>query len=65
MLGEFTFASLLHFDTLPVALVQISKTDAKASVAGALASIILITLLLMVLSLLHRDRVTRTPGQES
>ena len=65
VLGEFTFASLLHFDTLPVALVQVSKTDAKASVAGALASIILITLLLMVLSLLHRDRVTRTPGQES
>jgi putative spermidine/putrescine transport system permease protein len=65
VLGEFTFADLLHFDTMPVALVQISKTDAKASVAGALAAIILIALLLMLLSLLNRDRVTRTPGQES
>ncbi len=65
VLGEFTFASLLNFDTFPVALVQISKTNARASVAGALASIILISLLLMLLSLLHRDRVTRTPGQES
>ncbi|MGA9748760.1 MAG: ABC transporter permease subunit [Nocardioides sp.] len=65
VLGEFTFASLLHFDTMPVELVQISKTDARASVAGALASIIVISLLLMLLSLLHRDHSTRTSGQES
>lgn len=65
VLGEFTFASLLHFDTMPVALAQIYRSDASTAVAGALASIIVISLLLMLLSLLNRDRVTQTPGHNS
>lgn len=63
VLGEFTFASLLHFDTMPVALTAISKSDAKAAVAGSLASIIVVSLLLLGLSVLGRDR--RTKGTAS
>ena len=59
VLGEFTVASLLHFDTMPVALTAISKSDAATAIAGALASIIVISVLLLVLSLLSRDRRTK------
>lgn len=56
VLGEFTFASLLNFNTMPVVLAQIYKYDASTSVAGSLASILVISLALMVLSYLGRDR---------
>lgn len=62
VLGEFTFSSLLIFDTLPVALTAVSKTNASAAVAGSLASIILISLLLMALSFLSRDRLKNSEG---
>ncbi len=55
VLGEFTFASLLHFDTMPVALAAIYKTDPSIAVAGALASIILVSLLLLALSFVGRS----------
>lgn len=63
VLGEYTFASLLHFDTMPVAFVQIYQSDAATAVAGALASIIVISILLMLLSLLNRQRPTNLGGQ--
>ena len=56
VLGEFTFASLLNFNTMPVALAQIYKYDASTSVAGSLASIIVISLVLLLLSSVSRDR---------
>ncbi len=59
VLGEFTFASLLHFDTMPVALAAIYKTEAPTAVAGALASIILVSALLLGLSFLGRNTRTR------
>ncbi len=59
VLGEFTVASLLHFDTMPVALTAISKSDAATAIAGALASIIVISVLLLCLSLLSSDRRTK------
>ncbi len=65
VLGEFTFASLLHFDTMPVALTAISKLDARAAVAGALASIIVVSLLLLGLSFLSRNKVPDIGGQKS
>ncbi len=65
VLGEFTFASLLHFDTMPVALTAISKSDARAAVAGALASIIVVSILLLGLSFLSRNKVPATGGQKS
>jgi hypothetical protein len=44
---------------MPVALTAISKSDAATAIAGALASIIIISVLLLVLSLLSRDRRTK------
>ena len=37
MLGEFTFASLLNFETLPVVIGLLGKSDAPTSVAASLA----------------------------
>lgn len=63
VLGEYTFASLLHFDTMPVAFAQIYKSEATTAVAGALASIVVISILLMLLSLLNRDRPANLGGE--
>jgi putative spermidine/putrescine transport system permease protein len=62
VLGEFTFASLLIFDTMPVALTAISKTDARTAVAGSLASIIVVSILLLGLSFLGRKRASDVGG---
>lgn len=59
VLGEFTFASLLRYDTLPVSLAAIYKLDARTSVAGSLASILLVSVLLLLLSGLGRDRASK------
>ena len=58
VLGEYTFSSLLHYDTLPVVIVLISKANAPESMAGALASLLFAALLLAALSLLDRRRRT-------
>src|SRR3954470_971693 len=41
VLGEYTIASLLHYNTLQVAIVALGKSDAPTSMAAALASILL------------------------
>ncbi len=56
VLGEFTISSLLHFDTLPVVIVQLGKSDAPLSMAASLASIMFAALLLVLLSFLDRRR---------
>ena len=38
VLGEFTISSLTHYNTLPVVIVQINKSDAPESMAAALAN---------------------------
>lgn len=58
VLGEYTIASLLHFDTLPVVLVLLQKSDAQAAMAAALATILLAFVLLVGLSFLDRRRST-------
>jgi putative spermidine/putrescine transport system permease protein len=60
VLGEYTFASLMHFQTLPVAIVQLNKSDAPTSMAAALASIVFAFVLLLALSLLDRRRHVRS-----
>ena len=52
VLGEFTFASLLSYDTLPVAINAVGKRDAGVSVAASLASLLVAFVLLLALSLL-------------
>ncbi len=56
VLGEYVFSSLLHFDTLPVAMAAIYKSYAQASMAAALASMTLVAVLLLGLTFLGRRR---------
>jgi putative spermidine/putrescine transport system permease protein len=56
VLGEYTISSLMHYDTLPVVIVLISKANAPESMAAALASLLLAAFLLVALSFLDRTR---------
>jgi putative spermidine/putrescine transport system permease protein len=56
VLGEYTFSSLLHYNTLPVVIVLIGKSDAPESMAAALAMILFAALLLVALSFLDKRR---------
>ena len=65
VLGEFVFSSLLHYDTMPVALAAIYKQEASVAVAGAFASIVLVSLLLLGLSFINRNKATDVGGQKA
>jgi putative spermidine/putrescine transport system permease protein len=56
VLGEYVVASLLHFDTLPVAMASLYKSNGPAAMAAALASMILVAVLLVLLTFVSRDR---------
>ncbi len=56
VLGEYTVASLSGFQTLPVQIVEIGKSDGPTSVAASLATLIFGFVLLFVLSLVTRRR---------
>ncbi|MDH6195427.1 putative spermidine/putrescine transport system permease protein [Mycobacterium frederiksbergense] len=56
VLGEYTIASLIGFETLPVEIVAISKSDGPTSVAASLATLLLGFALLLVLAALTRGR---------
>jgi putative spermidine/putrescine transport system permease protein len=62
VLGEFVFADLLHYDTMPVALAAIYKQEASVAIAGAFASIVLVSLLLLGLSYFNRTKTTDVGG---
>ena len=67
VLGEYTFASLLGFNTLQVTIAQQSKANAQESVAASLASILFAALLLVVLSFVsgrRRKRQARTAAAD-
>lgn len=59
VLGEFTFASLLNFNTLQVTINQQGKSNAQVSVAASLAAILFAALLLMGLSFVSGRRRAR------
>jgi putative spermidine/putrescine transport system permease protein len=63
VLGEYTFASLLHFDTLPVAMASIYKSNGPAAMAAALATMGLTTLLLLGFTFLGRNRHQQGAGR--
>lgn len=50
VLGEFTFASLLNYQTLPVVIALFGKSDSHISVAASLGTIIFASALLLLLS---------------
>lgn len=56
VLGEYTIASLSGFETLPVQIVAIGKSDGPTSVAASLATLLLGFALLLVLAALTRGR---------
>ena len=56
VMGEYVFASLLHFDTLPVAMAALYKSNGAAAMAAALASMLFVAVLLVGLTFLGRDR---------
>lgn len=56
VLGEYTVASLLGFQTLPVQIVQIGKSDGPTSVAASLATLLFGFVLLVVLSVVTKRR---------
>lgn len=58
VLGEYTVASLSGFQTLPVQIVEIGKSDGPTSVAASLASLMFGFALLLVLSMVTRSKLT-------
>ena len=64
VLGEYTIASLIGFETLPVQIVAIGKSDGATSVAASLATLLLGFALLLVLAVLTRGR-RRTLGVQT
>ena len=56
VLGEYTIASLSGFQTLPVQIVALGKTDGPTSVAASLATLLFGFVLLLALSLVTRRR---------
>ena len=56
VLGEYTFASLLNFETMPVVIALLGKSDAAVSVAASLAALIFAFVLLLALSFAGRTR---------
>jgi putative spermidine/putrescine transport system permease protein len=58
VLGEYVFASLLNFETLPVVVALLGKSDAAVSVAASLAALLFAFTLLLLLSFAGRARHT-------
>lgn len=56
VLGEFTFANLLAFENLQVAILYVSFVSATTSIAVAVAALVFAFLLLMILSFIGRPR---------
>lgn len=59
VLGEYTFASLLNFETLPYVIGLFGKSDAPTSVAASLAVLIAASVLLLGLSFVGRRNRAR------
>jgi len=56
VLGEYTFANLLNYENLQVAIAYVGLTSAGTSVAVAVASLLFAFALLMILSFVGRPR---------
>ena len=62
VLGEYVFASLLNFDTLPQVVALLGKSDAAVSVAASLAALLFAFVLLLLLSFAGRTRHAERTG---
>ncbi len=57
VLGEYTFANLMNYENLQVAIQFVSLVDANTSIAVAVASLLFAFVILIVLSIVGRGRV--------
>ena len=57
VLGEFTFAQLLYFENLQVAISYVGLVSAGTSIAVSVASLLFAFTLLMILSFFGRPRL--------
>jgi len=58
VLGEFTIASILQYQTFAVWILQFNNTDGQLSVAVSLISLLITWVLLLAIAALGRDRRT-------
>ena len=56
VLGEYTFANLMNYENLQVAIAYVGLTSAGTSIAVAVASLIFAFVLLLILSFVRRPR---------
>ena len=63
VLGEYTFASLLHYDTLQVAIAQYGLSNARVAMSASLATLAFAALLLFGLSFIGGRRNQREASQ--
>ncbi|MDX6324763.1 MAG: putative spermidine/putrescine transport system permease protein [Nocardioidaceae bacterium] len=59
VIGEYVIASLTHYDTLQVVIALLGKSEARTSVAASLASLVFVSVLLLLLSYVGRGRRRR------
>ena len=59
MLGEFTVANILGFETFPTWILRISGSQSQLSVAVSVLSLLVTWLLLLLISALDRQRGTK------
>jgi ABC-type spermidine/putrescine transport system permease subunit II len=59
VLGEFTIAAILGFETFPTWIVRISGSEPKLSVAVSVLSLLMTWMLLLLISALDRRRGTK------
>lgn len=60
VMGEYVFASILHFNTLPVVIALLGKSDTTTSVAASLAALVFVSILLLLMSFVgRRSRVSK------
>src|SRR5947199_1799015 len=65
VLGEYTFANLLNYENLQVAIQYVSLVSAGTSIAVAVASLLFAFVLLMILSFAGGRLQVRSPGQRA
>jgi len=56
VLGEYTFANIMNYENLQVAIAYVSLVSAGTSIAVAVAALVFAFALLMVISLVGRRR---------
>jgi putative spermidine/putrescine transport system permease protein len=64
VLGEYTFANLLTYENLQVAIAYVGLVSAGTSIAVAVASLLFAFVLLMILSFVGRPRERVAPAEE-